>query len=938
MGNSKHFQGPPLSSRDLDAIKMTNRTPVKGLPPHLLPQDDGCGRSVLGEQAAENTVPHPLKAHVLMENCPPMTPAKMFAHMKEKERKRKREQQESHTVGSSSTGVLRNGGIHISVEKLPMMSPAKMFAHLKAREQKKKEQELDKVRSCTMELRNGGHSCPSQDKPAFTTFDQVEMDDTFMDAFRRIPESAFPVTRSSLGPAVSPSECGPSDDVPLPAVKPQPVLLEDPLVLNSPHIIFPKKREAMFTRSTVCAAAQSSESTHRQAPKVNKIYLKQWYLRFNHLGFYVDGTRRDDNMPWHSNIIVERYSKSELKTVSGKTYILLGKMNIEHDLDLPKWLLKKFVYGFPPNWKMYFDKFRSESRNMEAESSSKGTKNCPASEKSTINLSVKRHRPEPSKTLASCPPASSSSVLFSNMTMSRSGRTIKPPLEYWKGGRVILDADMNVTIHECYETSICTPQANIPTARRMPQRPDRVYLPCSEAQRHSELTGNNESSGPLRKVKAPLHIRNRAKAQPDKTSSNQVEVPEETQNGHNNSPEEQTARARRSGLMCPATEKALNTDSVLQPPVKPNQRSKQRSKKRNCEDPSTSSESVLPRKQRKKSGKGVYSRGRGRKVLNDSQSSNLSPSSQSSNSSEANEKVPRKRAVKPDVTKGNKCNKTPQSPKPAPKLTQSSKTRNGSKSASANKPIPQEEDEDEWTEAELAKLQKAVTLYPKHVGSYWIHVAMKVGTRSAEECQKRHTSQGTFQAPSKKAKMSQKKEEPTKEAEPPKINARVGTLKRKQEVRQFMEAMPKEDHDDYFSSTSAQSKCFQLPSMSPSGKEHGLMFSDQGPMTPGVAGFPTVKTPQCLHITPGMIGSVNRKCDDKYIYRLQQRMKKNQVNVYTQHSPTSKKYTTTPSVKRTMRRCNTENDSFVVWEMFPDNDGAFVESGEEEDFYFSDND
>lgn len=79
--------------------------------------------------------------------------------------------------------------------------------------------------------------------------------------------------------------------------------------------------------------------------------------------------------------------------------------------------------------------------------------------------------------------------------------------------------------------------------------------------------------------------------------------------------------------------------------------------------------------------------------------------------------------------------------------------------------------------------------------------------------------------------------------------------------------------------------------------------------------------------------------------------------------------TPTPSVKRTMRRCgnigrfpeiscyhyisfvtwvllfNTiclsfslENDTFVVWEMFPGNDGALSESLEEEDFYFSDND
>lgn len=37
--------------------------------------------------------------------------------------------------------------------------------------------------------------------------------------------------------------------------------------------------------------------------------------------------------------------------------------------------------------------------------------------------------------------------------VSRSGRLIKPPLEYWKGARVILDCDINVTIHGGYDES-----------------------------------------------------------------------------------------------------------------------------------------------------------------------------------------------------------------------------------------------------------------------------------------------------------------------------------------------------------------------------------------------------------------------------------------------------------------------------------------------------
>lgn len=76
------------------------------------------------------------------------------------------------------------------------------------------------------------------------------------------------------------------------------------------------------------------------------------------------------------------------------------------------------------------------------------------------------------------------------------------------------------------------------------------------------------------------------------------------------------------------------------------------------------------------------------------------------------------------------------------------------------------------------------------------------------------------------------------------------------------------------------------------------------PVTPMSTGFLEVKTPQCLHLTPGMMGSPNRWAvctlalwllrpdvvnpwcsqphrsnDDKYVFQLQKRMKKRQFNV-----------------------------------------------------------
>lgn len=117
------------------------------------------------------------------------------------------------------------------------------------------------------------------------------------------------------------------------------------------------------------------------------------------------------------------------------------------------------------------------------------------------------------------------------------------------------------------------------------------------------------------------------------------------------------------------------------------------------------------------------------------------------------------------------------------------------------------------------------------------------------------------------------------------ISAGVGTLKRKQQVRHFLETMPKENVDDVFSCSYMQNKRFQVgcslhqcftpsqsQSVSPSGlsaqipstyesnlsDDPDITLRNVEPVTPMATGFPEVKTPQCLHITPGMMGSPNR--------------------------------------------------------------------------------
>lgn len=49
----------------------------------------------------------------------------------------------------------------------------------------------------------------------------------------------------------------------------------------------------------------------------------------------------------------------------------------------------------------------------------------------------------------------------------------------------------------------------------------------------------------------------------------------------------------------------------------------------------------------------------------------------------------------------------------------------------------------------------------------------------------------------------------------------------------------------------------QLPSMCPS-EDNDFTLQMLEPMTPTAAAFPEIKTPRCLHITPGMMGSPSR--------------------------------------------------------------------------------
>ncbi|XP_061662896.1 mis18-binding protein 1-like isoform X3 [Syngnathoides biaculeatus] len=242
-------------------------------------------------------------------------------------------------------------------------------------------------------------------------------------------------------------------------------------------------------------------------------------------------------------------------------------------------------------------------------------------------------------------------------------------------------------------------------------------------------------------------------------------------------------------------------------------------------------------------------------------------------------------------------------------------------------------DEGDWAQDELAKLQRAVAMYPLSMPLYWTKVAKMVGTRSAQECHDRDPRVQDFQTPAKSSwKNQNKKAEAPDATDLPVISAGVRTLKRKQQVRRFLEAMPREDTNDAFSAT--QKDRFEISSMSLSGDQDFIM-ADPEPTTTASPLFSPVK---CLYTSPGMVDSPNRINEDRFVSQLQQRLWK-QKQVKGRGPVSAKNCVAAPSVKGTRTQFEKSgNNSLAVWEMFPEKAAASSDSGEEEDFYFSDND
>ncbi|XP_035388835.1 mis18-binding protein 1 isoform X2 [Electrophorus electricus] len=901
-------------------------------------------------------------------------------------------------------------------------------------------------------------------------------------------------------------------------------VLEDSLLQLSPRISIPQKQIAVFK-----SKQQTKEMDEAQngRTRVNGIHLKDWVLKLQIRELVVDGIRLDNSVPWHSSCITERVSSNQVKTASGRTYVLVGKMSHFHNSAFPSWFLKKFIFGFPKMWKEYLDTFLADSGRSEKSRKNNNSAPCQLQKKRPVKKQISKHLKDTVISSVNL----TGNIQPQSTPVSRSGRLIKPPLEYWRGGRITIDSDMNVTVHKDYASNsiLITPRAE-PVVIVKPQLPkdqpgmqnvsdDDMLAPRRRVKQYKmsnrRLQGTEVSDTAPQNKSQPIasssdsdHAATQARTQQtqsegmclrrdrsystvrtlrdsdsevttfatDACASNTVVCPENTVSAlqgplssrrtrHKQKPsmrvnrnEQLSASCSDTNASCPRTRSRVqnSTDSndlftSPEPLVGHKRRGSADPRHKQIPPEIATSETEESdyqseqdksqyldkntRKRRKIPGKNenyslnvdsvestlselvegekskmtqfVHKKTRWRtnsldSAKNGTITDNRNPQQSKEvdylrfsetgaclhikkdkktcrkiNASQKNknclvniEKVEnshskptrkeKSKMTKPVLRKTRQRKVSVVSERVTNDLDSLSHTETGRptevddvtsavlencgkiqkamvKGKASNKQTEksceseQDAENGNWTDKELQKLNEAVNSLPKHKSGYWLNVALVVGTRSAEECQQQYSTcyQSRARPKGKPNQKPAKPDEPRKETA--QITAKVGTLKRKKQMWEFLDHMPKENHDDIFTASPMHNKQIKLPVWSTNGDEPD--FSQlQNPQTPTSSIFASVKTPQCLHITPGMMGPINRNNNDKYIYQLQKVKKQGK---YGRKASPKERFTPVPSVRKTKKRCVAEDDDFVVWNMLSDKDAPFTRvEDEEEDDYF----
>ncbi|XP_062351860.1 mis18-binding protein 1 isoform X2 [Cinclus cinclus] len=761
-----------------------------------------------------------------------------------------------------------------------------------------------------------------------------------------------------------------------------------------------------------------------KAQKEKVICLSSWRIKVltGNTAICVEGKRKDmKQVLWHSSAITERLTNNQVKSSTGAVYLLQGKIDSAamRREGFSYRFTKKFTFGFFRRWKEYVEEFLEERRRKEriprgssGEENEENDSMGGTDVSETAGGSVRNARkPALRNSTYEVSPGNDENLFVTpkdrsrndSRVYTRSGRLIKPPLNFWCGQREFVDRNLNVTIENGGvdylslmfssekpkgKTSFMSKKEkkkeDVKTTEEMPKshskgksrgrgatsrggsrstgsRKDGRFLSDEEENDHgiretkSQLPGRGNSSntkvlnkhgsrapGAAQRAAGSGELSMYEQGYRSSLRSAKQHLPGKervllAQEPSDQDEEEQSSedtpllikRKNKSVLKlesqnwkpCPGSKSSWDdaSKSCGQRTGKPSQNVLVRLSGPESSDESksppegrTSSESsasLLPAQARRAQGRTSPAR---HQLESDSESNTRK------------EEFPRK-------DRGARASQI--------------KTRSGvssSAGASAAKPRQHERAKrqkslelfprtaDAWSEKELQKLHRAIAAFPKHRSGFWQDVAMAVGSRSAQECQEKYLEEqqgkGSKQQP-KKTTSGKPERRDKKEAV---ITAKVGTLRRKQQMREFLEQLPKDNHEDVFTATPFQRRKVQLPALQGSRDEDTEDFTlSEFPLTPSSGLLPSVKTPQCEHISPGMLVPINRNDYDRHVFRMQRNTRSSRGTWDKLKKRSARAAPGTPASCRTKR----VSPDRVVGKLFTaETPGS---SSEEEDLYFS---
>ncbi|XP_036062456.1 mis18-binding protein 1 isoform X2 [Onychomys torridus] len=661
-----------------------------------------------------------------------------------------------------------------------------------------------------------------------------------------------------------------------------------------------------------------------EVKKYQVVQLQEWMVKVinNNTAICVEGKLVDmTDVYWHSNVIVERIKHNELRTLSGNIYVLKGLIDqiSMKEAGYPCYLIRKFMFGFPRNWKEHIDNFLEQLR---------------AEEKNRNKTRQKTARHEKQKSMKNVEDKQTDVLQKASVTYD------------------LIDDSLERT--EVLDVPIDTPDSlEQPTSDK-----ERKYLPLNQKEVFVLVTPLKtrkvieqkciEHNLCIKGVPDFFQPKHQEESESDVHVSSMHKSLETFEHGmdyKSNSKEDSskcdilTVR-QKIQIPCPKNKQMVTSDFKKNIKLS----SKLKKTENQVAVSSYSQFSSLLSSEGNETEIRSKTRARNRKERLIDQRKNTC-------------NITKDILLVSDSEGESSSRITPQKPRSSAKetLAKSGVSKDflievkGSDTTNRQLGgchLPGLIDNEEWSEQELQKLHRAFTSLPKHKPGFWSDVAMAVGSRTADECQRKYIEDPQGKRPRKHVskkkqadfKVQNGEKDSADEQKTIKITARVGTLKRKRQMRDYLEQLPKDNHDDFFSATPLQKQRVLLPSFQYSQDDDFLLDMDRNTASPSP--ITLSDTPQCQHVSPGMLAPVKSDDYDKYVYHVQKNAKKHGKSNGIVWGNIRKKtvendLSSLTSIRKTLFKKDLGENNAIA-KCFVDD--AIESDEEEKDYYFSSSD